>query len=582
MNFDKLPYKLKLYLGLENNRSVIDRFSGLKSGQERVDFCRSLLKEENVEEIFGEDEIGKSETRTETAFHKAMEHLENGKDVEALIRLNESLCYAPNDSNMLARIYAYRAKIYFNMRLLEASMENVNYATEYGGSTIDSNLELDRVRTKCLNALMNGTDIQSFELKVPEPLLSYTAHENIPFIADCIQLNMNKMYGRHLITNRDLKPGDVIMVEKPFAPVIDPDAIYQKCYNCLSFNFYNLIPCPDCNGAMFCSRQCYQVSVQKSHQYECVIMQKLKKWFNGEAMVAFKLILLALHAFPDLNDLKNLSKAVNSSMENQFSFDFTHADNYTIFKTICSLTTIENDRNIEDLFKKSQIAAVMYELLMQHETIKTKVVNGSHESLIKELLHRFLQTTTINTFPMWCEKEMVQKSCSESNVTDFGIATYPLSSFLSHSCAPNVRKARAGPNHEIMLIFVMRPIKAGDKICDCYDQLNNHMVRGLEERRACLYDQYYFVCQCEACIHDYPTEDEVKLKLRESEWNQIKESIEFVGDESDTDIRKKFEHLCTFLTDYDHLYPNLEIIEAQSFLHKFVRHFYTKQQFTCD
>lgn len=584
MNVNKLPYKLKLYLGLANNRSVIDRFSRLQSAKEKVDLCINLLKETNVEDLLVKDDVGKSEQKAEVAFQKAMEHLGMGKYNEALVRLNESLCFAPNDSKLLAQIYAHRAKIYYNMQLLEACMENVNWANEYGGAN-DVVLELDKVRTKCINALMNGTEMkQPDEYQITDTMLTYPAHENIPFIADCIQLNMNKVYGRHLITNRDLKPGDVIMVEKPFAPVIDPNAAYQKCNNCLSFRFYNLIPCPECVGAMFCSRQCYQTSVKRSHQHECLIMEKLQKWFSDESLVGLKLILLAIHAFPDLNDLNNLSKAVNSSMENQFTFDFKHVDEHTIFKTICSLTTIEDDRNVEDLFKKSQTAAVMYELLMEDKQLRFSITNGGHESLIKELLYQFLQTTTINTFPMWSEKEMAPKGHPDTTISDFGIASYPLSSFLSHSCAPNVRKARAGDNHEIMLIFVVRPIKAGDKICDCYDQKNNHMSRGLEERRACLYDQYYFVCQCEACTNDYPTEKELKTKLRQGEWAQIKESIEFCQEEAEknneTAITKNFEHLCTFLTDYDHYYPSVEIIEAQSFLHKYIRQFYTKPQFT--
>lgn len=581
MNVNKLPYKLKLYLGLVNDRSVLDRFSRLKSAQEKVDLCLHLLKETNVENLLVKDDVGKSELKAEEAYQRAMEQLETGSYNEALVRLNEGLCFAPNESKLLSQIYAHRAKIYYNMQLLEVCLENVNWAMEYVGAN-ETNLELEKIRTKCINALMNGTNMkQPDENPVKDSMLTYPAHENIPFIADCIQLNMNKVYGRHLITNRDLKPGDVIMVEKPFAPVIDLNAAYQKCNNCLSSRFYNLIPCPECVGAMFCSRQCYQTSVKRSHKHECLIMEKLQKWFSDESLVGLKLILLAIDAFPDLKELNDLAKDVNSSIENQFTFDFTSADAYTIFRTICSLTTIENDRNTEDLFKKSQIAAVMYELLMQDKHLRSNI--AGHESLIKELLYQFLQTTTINTFPMWSEKEIVSKSNPDSTISDFGIASYPLSSFLSHSCAPNVRKARAGKNHEIMLIFVVRPIKAGDKICDCYDQQNNHMARALEERRACLYDQYYFMCQCEACTNDYPLRKDLNCKLRQSEWSQIKESIEFCPEDEEanetTAITRNFEHLCTFLTDYDHCYPSEEIIEAQSHLHKFIRHFYTKPQF---
>ncbi|XP_063705524.1 SET and MYND domain-containing protein DDB_G0273589-like [Culicoides brevitarsis] len=581
MNVNKLPYKLKLYLGLVNDRAVMERFSRLSSPQEKVDMCLDLLKEAQVEDLIAERDVGKCEEKAKVAYTKAMEHLEKESFDEALIALNESLCFAPNNSSLLAKIYTHRAKIYFNMKLLEACMENVNWATEYGAGN-DATLELEKIRTKCINAVVSGAPVKEKEEFSVEPKLSYPSHENIPFIANSIQLNMNKIYGRHLVANRDLSPGDVIMVEKPFAPVIEPKAAYQKCNNCLSFAFYNLIPCPTCVGAMFCSQQCYQRSCERSHNHECLIMEKLQKWFTDESLVGFKLILLALHAFPDLDELNALQETMNSTMENQFTFDFKNANEYTIFKTICSLTTIENDRNTEDLFKKTQIAAVMYDLLLQDEKLRQKLVQGSHESLIKKLLYQFLQTTTINTFLMWSQREMTSARQPDHSISDFGIASYPLSSFLSHSCAPNVRKARAGKNHEIMLIFVVRPIKAGDKICDCYDQQNNHMVRGLEERRACLYDQYYFMCQCEACVNDYPSKAELKKKLRESEWEQMKEAIKFceVDANENSTVNKNFEHLCTFLTDYDSFYPCEEIVEAQSYLHEFMRHFYTKPQFT--
>jgi hypothetical protein len=38
--------------------------------------------------------------------------------------------------------------------------------------------------------------------------------------------------GRHVITNRDLKMGDILFVERPYAFVVLPDQYRAHCHNC--------------------------------------------------------------------------------------------------------------------------------------------------------------------------------------------------------------------------------------------------------------------------------------------------------------------------------------------------------------
>lgn len=592
MNINKLPYTLKNYLNQVHDEVLIKNFlNDTTNPSKKVDFCIDLLQRDvKLDDLMKWGRLVKDDEKTENAFKRAMIEEQANNHENALILLNESLCFAPPKSAWMAKIYTNRSKIYYNMQLHEACLENITLALEHGAID-EQDLEIEKVRSKCLNAIKNGsiTNVKDIKYKPDNNMLSFPAHPNIPFVSECIQLNMDKIYGRHLITNRDLNPGDVIMMEQPFASIINRSAIHKKCSYCLSYNFYNLIPCCDCTGTMFCSRQCYQLAVQKYHKYECRINETLQKWFNGESLVALRLVLLAINAFPDLNDLKNLSTAVNASVENQFTFNFDHADNNILFKTICSLTTVERERNPEDLFHKAQIAAIFYQLIKQDNELRLTIEdNNEHSDFIKELLYHFLQATTINTFPMWSQPEMTSVEKPNNTISDFGIATYPLSSFLSHSCAPNVRKARAGFNHEIMLIFVIRPVRAGEKICDCYDQQNNHLSRSLEERHATLHNQYYFICHCEACLHDYPTEENLQTKLKPYEWEQLKEAIDnndntsflnHTDEQEATNFMKKFECLNTFLTDYDNYYPCTELIQAQKYLHESIKKLCTKPQF---
>lgn len=603
-----IPQEFINFLKLSTEKQMVGRFLKCKTSVEKVNFALDLLSEYNLEKLICSEIEQKSQVKADAALQNAQHFLQQEKYDQALLSLNESLCFAPGESQLFGKLYGFRAKIYYNLSMFQACLDNIGLAIEHGAIK-DPDLELDKIRTKCLNSLLVGSPFtQGVDYNEEEMLLSYPPYPNIPNVAECVKLKIDKIYGRVLVSDRDLKPGDVIMMETPYAPVIDAGAAHKKCTNCLSFNNYNLIPCPYTPTAMFCDKNCYQAAMKRFYNYERDISVKLKEWGNLETQIAVRLLMISINSFNDLNELEALNCAVNQRQENQFDFDFQEYDKYTIFKTFCSLTTVESDRSPEDLLKKAQITAILYRLLMTNQELSLNLINTRHENLVKSILYQFLQVTTINTFNMWSLPEMLSKNAvSSASAEDFGIAMYPLSSFLGHSCAPNVRKARAGKDHEKMLIFVIRPIKAGEKICDCYDQQNNHMNRGLEERRAVLYDQYFFICQCEACINDYPQEKNLKPKLKASEWNSILPSLQITTkntldtinnnnsipiddqmfrknefDLSKEEALKSIENVGNFLNDYDFLYPSTELILGQKLMHENIRKLCTKPYYIFD
>lgn len=54
---------------------------------------------------------------------------------------------------------------------------------------------------------------ESILLSIREPCLDFDEHEKYAGIANCLEIDYNERYGRHIITTHDLKIGQTIIVE---------------------------------------------------------------------------------------------------------------------------------------------------------------------------------------------------------------------------------------------------------------------------------------------------------------------------------------------------------------------------------
>ena len=50
--------------------------------------------------------------------------------------------------------------------------------------------------------------------------LSYEPNPKLSFVANCLVLNQSDKFGRFFTTNRDLKVGDIVAIEKPHYRII--------------------------------------------------------------------------------------------------------------------------------------------------------------------------------------------------------------------------------------------------------------------------------------------------------------------------------------------------------------------------
>lgn len=165
---------------------------------------------------------------------------------KALECYNKSLCHAIPGSREFSLAFANRSAVYFELDEFELCLENIQLAIDCGGYPEENISLLIERREKCF-------DMLEVDERDPEQnpwnffKLSGKANDKIPFVIDAIEAKQSKKFGRHLITKRALKAGEVICIEKPFYKLIMNNARFSHCGNCLKSDKLNLFPCCECN-----------------------------------------------------------------------------------------------------------------------------------------------------------------------------------------------------------------------------------------------------------------------------------------------------------------------------------------------
>lgn len=76
-----------------------------------------------------------------------------------------------------------------------------------------------------------------------------------------------------------------------------------------------------------------------------------------------------------------------------------------------------------------------------------------------------------------------------------GVGFYRVSSYLMHSCEPNVKIVFSEHDHKASLVAT-REVKAGDELFVRYIQ---NASQSTESRRLELFDKYQLRCMCSLC-----------------------------------------------------------------------------------
>lgn len=150
---------------------------------------------------------------------------------------NKAILKAREDVKEVSLCYANRAAVYLEIKQFRRCLENIKLAKK----GYPNKQKLENRRLKCLKAMKSEKDLSDMYQSPPFEL-SYEANLKIPFFIDALELKTSAEFGDHLITNENLKAGDVIAnIAKPFNAFGQQNILSRKriikdimCFSCFN------------------------------------------------------------------------------------------------------------------------------------------------------------------------------------------------------------------------------------------------------------------------------------------------------------------------------------------------------------
>ncbi|KAJ2954157.1 hypothetical protein O0L34_g2385 [Tuta absoluta] len=384
---------------------------------------------------------------------------------------------------------------------------------------------------------------------VQKPGISVTGgtRQNMPALSKLVKIAEEENRGRFAVANSDIKTGDVLLVDNPYAACLLHDFYGTHCLHCFKRleNNEEEAPlwCPTCSGVAFCSEQCRTSALSTYHPTECQFLDL----FIGSGMsilshIALRMVTqagldttLLIHSKYIANEVKTVEGSAlndiegsakkskmksrkerlnrskkglkmaekNDDVDVEGKEEELNNDEKLELKAaqIYSLCTHSEQRRGEDTFKRIIMAMFLTECLNKAGFFKKYDQENvkKAEAAICEVLVRNLQLLQFNAHEVY-ETVRGEHTFSGSRPLYVAVGIYPTGALFNHECYPAVARYFEGRK---LVLRAIRPLAPGEAVSENYGP--HFLVRTLKERRRALASRYWFRCDCRACKEDWPT-----------------------------------------------------------------------------
>jgi hypothetical protein len=279
-----------------------------------------------------------------------------------------------------------------------------------------------------------------------------------------ISIKFTSQKGRHVITERDLKAGEIVFISEPYTQVVHEDYKTSVCSYCFKYQDkyapYTL-HCEECSQVWYCSEACRSLHFKELHHYECHFLKKLH----------------TATAPSDNHLLSKLRHVINmlckrKAEESKWTEDATARD--TALPTFADVQLLVSHR--QETLKipgVSTVYAGLYERL--------KDIMGLHLDLNLEECLDLLSRMDCNQFGIWSHEDLL-----------LGLTVHPHACFFNHSCLPNCIRHSEGRK---FLFTTLYPIPKGSELNISYISADLPTAK----RQQTLKGSYFFQCVCPRC-----------------------------------------------------------------------------------
>ncbi|XP_017766370.1 PREDICTED: SET and MYND domain-containing protein 4-like [Eufriesea mexicana] len=314
--------------------------------------------------------------------------------------------------------------------------------------------------------------------------------------------------GRHAIATRDIEPGEILVIEKPYCAFLLAEYRLSNCHYCFVKIFIPIpTACELCSYVAYCSISCRDQDAE-IHKNECTLLSTL--WTSGTSVNCF-LALKSIIQYPFEELYKFKSKLLNSKHKCEVSVQRPYRTND--FEDVYDLITHEDEKTPEDLFHRTYIASWLLRVLKKScyfpEHVKTpdtaQVKPSDGELYIGGLILRYLMLIQFNAHEI---SELaiprVKNMLAKGKSVFIGGGIYPTVALFNHSCNPGIIRYFVGTT---MVVRAIRSIPAGEEVSENYGPI--FITTPEDERKRKLRLQYWFDCNCEACVAHWPVLEKI-------------------------------------------------------------------------
>ncbi|KAM4726042.1 SET and MYND domain-containing protein 4 [Anableps anableps] len=491
----------------------------------------------------------------------------------AALHYSQGICFAPQSSEQLSLCFANRSAALYHLQQYQECLDDIDRALNTGYPSHLSHKLQDR-HTLCLNHLsvwektikdklnpVSNDDKCSKNLTIP-------SSEAFRFgICPQVSVACSKEKGCHLVARKSVTAGEVILSDKPFSWVLIPGVEkvkgkrgqeqvtqgemvfgteHRRCHWCLAETLC-AVACKGCSFSRYCSAACQREAWEEHHHWECPLGADLAA-MGVMAQLAFRITLKA--------GIKNIQIARQTIRDEQ-----KKSEGYNPYLTVFHLLHHIEHQSASLRFLCAVTVATLYLKLSKAGPLPaswklsdassttsqssdgTKKKGGdtkwsSELWVVGSAVLRHMLQLRCNAQAVVTQQDTGSENSQVQSVEEIRIATamFPTLSLLNHSCCPNTSlvfrtgtaadpcgspesvgfnqclpgEGRQGRGVTVT-VRASRVISPGEEILHCYGPHSNRM--GTQERQRLLQEQYYFLCECEACSM-------LEEMLRESSRNE--------------------------------------------------------------
>lgn len=408
-------------------------------------------------------------------------------DIDSAMKMyNKSIRFA-EDNDHLCLAYGNRSYCFLKLNCFDQCLVDIQNAidTHYPKHLTP---KLEKRKKQCLEKLESQT-----KLTCIEPQLSYTPDHKLPCMANVLQIEINKQYGRLITAKTDIRIGETLLVEKAYVR----SSTGAECYNCSKKNM-NFFPCLNCADVMYCSKNC---SDENFHSVECNTEFGSDDSSEGESSsFILRSLVIGINTFKTIDEMialitsclstdpKEICQSISTPME--------------MYKAFFELSSFIRDQQILDFRKQ---AAVIFNTIMGSSKLSLKFDTQAKQRFLGHLIVHHGLIIRTNAFGGLCEPadefnddDVNGKALSRTEIdNDYERNVFLLTSYFNHSCLPNVTKLSID---NLAVVQAIQPIKKGQQLFVTY--LAGELIKRTSiDRNDELEKGYGFRCNCDLCTY---------------------------------------------------------------------------------